>query len=231
MSLIQGWCYWRYEVRLDMAFSWDAAVRLLKFPLWLLILHLFIDGAHELILFLKISSDIVSLLPKFVGHLYDYMIIECFWSITCLIVATVLRDCTIDLHDVVDYVEIVVNGISTSQDVLRCNWLCRMSAAWGQGLWQFFFIWCLFEEIILHRVLWCVTREIIGGLVGTSAHSRILIVKVWVMFFQRDVCLFRLRLLWVWSLYSGWSILQPWVIQYVSCGWALVGVDRKYPFQ
>lgn len=108
----------------------------------LLIDHLLINGAHELVLFVEVFADLRDLLSKLIGHHRDYLLVK-LWSMLRssgnlsimyflaewrLIVndtdsathcSRLLLLLTVDLHDVIDDVEIVINSVSSGQDILR----------------------------------------------------------------------------------------------------------------
>lgn len=108
----------------------------------LLIDHLLIYGAHELVLLIEVFADLRDLLSKLIGHHRDYLLVK-VWSMlrSCcnlgimyflaewrLIVddtdsathcSRLLLLLTVDLHDVIDDVEIVINSVSSGQDILR----------------------------------------------------------------------------------------------------------------
>lgn len=108
----------------------------------LLIDHLLINGAHELVLLIEVFSDLRDLLSKLIGHHRDYLLVK-LWTMLGssgnlgimyflaewrLVVddtdsathcSRLLLLLTVDLHDVIDDVEIVINSVSSGQDILR----------------------------------------------------------------------------------------------------------------
>jgi hypothetical protein len=134
----------------------------------LLVDHLLVDGAHELVLLLQILSDVIYLLPKLARHLAYHLLIVCLKLLLLLflvIVPGVIRAAfnaapilfAVDLHDVVDYVEVVVYRIASREDILRGDrWLLRMGARGLRGrvcVGLVFIGPALFEVVVGHGVL------------------------------------------------------------------------------
>lgn len=113
--------------------------------------HLLVYGAHKLVLLVEVLADLGNLLSKLICHHYDYLLIKLWWPMLrssgnlCIMnllakwrlvvdysdPAThrsgLLLLLTVDLHDVVDDIEIIVDRISTCQDILRhLIWLLRV---------------------------------------------------------------------------------------------------------
>jgi len=108
----------------------------------LLIDHLLIYGAHKLVLFIEVFADLRDLLSKLIGHPRDYLLVK-LWAMLRgsgnlsimyflaewrLVVddtdsathcSRLLLLLTVDLHDVIDNVEIIVNRVSSGQYILR----------------------------------------------------------------------------------------------------------------
>lgn len=108
----------------------------------LLIDHLLIYGAHKLVLLIEIFADLRDLLSKLICHHRDYLLVK-LWAMLRssgnlgimyflaewrLIVydtdsathcSRLLLLLTVDLHNIIDDVEIVINSVSSGQDILR----------------------------------------------------------------------------------------------------------------
>ena len=157
MSLVERWNNWWDEGRLNVTLRRYASILLIVclrcLRTVLLLNHLFIYGAHELVLLIEVFADLRDLLSKLIGHHSDYLLIK-LWSMLRssgnlsimdflaewrLIVndtdsathcSRLLLLLTVDLHNVIDDVEIVVNCISSGQDILRqLIWLLRVSVS------------------------------------------------------------------------------------------------------
>lgn len=82
--------------------------------LLLFIDHLFVDGTDELVLLQEVLAHVIDLLTELAGHLKDYGLIQLVISLregSLLLLA-------VDLHDVIDNVEIVVDRVASRKNVL-----------------------------------------------------------------------------------------------------------------
>lgn len=276
MCLVQWWDNRRDEGWLDICFGWNTSILLIIWlrGLWriLLIKHLLVNRTDELVLFIKILSNFRNLLSKLVSHhrYYLFIIVTMLSSLGLGLVyflrergliidephSTAHRSCllllllAIDLHDVINNVEIVVYCVPSSHDVLL-NLIRRLSgvsitSSRGKGsLWRANNSWpwsSIAFYVIVCEGNWPATVELVVSILILLFQIVIAGVSIRCLFFEVDLHLifvwrYCLWLLWVRSLYCGrltWCdlrVLKPWVVEDLASCWSTIRIYRKYLFK
>lgn len=139
MWLIKWGYDWRNERRLDINLCRKITVGVLVLTLDLFIIHFLVNCADKLILLYKVFADIICLLSELISHQHYDLIIKLlpicvlnflgkWWLIWCTSRFThysllMLLFVTVDLHNVVYNIEVIIDCVSSREDVL-CAWSC-----------------------------------------------------------------------------------------------------------